>query len=170
MKDDWNDLEEQIEKGPKSAFNLAIKVILLVMLLVAVLGGISYIGGFFTETGQVIKEEFGPRAMLEKYEWFKDAAAELDKKNADIQVYQSRLNSMKESYEGLKRWEWGRTDKEQFNLWNQEVAGVVASFNGLAAEYNSQMAKFNWKFANKGMLPQGANEPLPREFKTYQIN
>ena len=39
--------------------------------------------------------------------------------------------------------------------------------HGLAAEYNAQMAKFNWAFTNQGKLPAGATEVLPREFKPY---
>ena len=135
--------------------------------------GLNVIGhtlGWFGEATQVVREEFGPRAMLEKYEWFKDASAQLDRKKADIKVYKRRLTSIKEDYKGTARKDWDRTDKEQFNLWQQEVAGTIASFNGLAAEYNAQMAKFNWKFTNKGDLPKGATEPLPREFKTYAID
>lgn len=124
--------------------------------------------GMVNEATQVAKEEFGPRAMLTKYEWFKDAAASLDKKVADIKVYQSRIDSMKADYGNTPRKEWDRTDKEQMSVWQAEVAGVIASFNGLAAEYNAQMAKFNWRFANAGDLPAGATEPLPREFKTYK--
>ena len=53
------------------------------------------------------------------------------------------------------------------SLWRSEVAGVKASYNGLAAEYNAQMAKFNWQFCNVGDLPKGADVALPREFKPY---
>ena len=119
------------------------------------------------EAEQVVFEEAGPRALLKKYEWFKDASAELDKKMADIKVYDSRIISMKEDYADTPRKEWDRTDKESFNQWQTELAGVKASYNQLAAEYNSQMAKFNWRFCNKGDLPEGATEPLPREIKPY---
>lgn len=119
------------------------------------------------EAADVAHEEFGPRALLTKYEWFKDAAAQLDKKKADIKVYNSRLKLLVEAYDGAKRSEWTKEDREQHNLWSTEVAGVRASYNMLAAEYNSQMSKFNWQFTNAGQLPQGATEPLPREFKPY---
>lgn len=144
--------ERAADRGPMA---LGVKIIMLIFAFSIVVGFVGY----------VAKEEFGPRAMLQKYEWFKDAAAQLNKKQADIKVYQSRLSSMKSDYEGTKRKDWDRTDKEQFSLWQTEVAGVTASYNGLAAKYNAQMAKFNWRFANAGDLPQGATEPLPREFK-----
>ena len=122
------------------------------------------------ESVNVAKEEFGPRELLRKYEWFKDASAEIDKKLADIKVYESRLQSMRDDYEDVKRKDWDWIDKDQFNLWTQEVAGVKASYNSLVAEYNAQMVKFNWRFCNKGTLPKGATEPLPREFKSYQCS
>lgn len=53
------------------------------------------------------------------------------------------------------------------SIWQAEVAGVKASYNSLAAEYNAQMAKINWRFCNRGQLFKGADEPLPREFALY---
>jgi hypothetical protein len=74
---------------------------------------------------------------------------------------------MDKTYAKLERQKWPREDREQYNVWSSEVAGVKASYNSLAAEYNAAMAKFNWRFANAGDLPKGADKPLPREFKTY---
>lgn len=122
---------------------------------------------WFGEAEDVAYDEFGPKAMLKKYSWFKDASAELDKKLADIKIYEGRMVAMNETYKNLPRQKWPREDREQYNIWSSELAGVKASYNSLAAEYNSQMVKFNWKFANKGQLPQGATEPLPREYKPY---
>lgn len=160
----WDDYDRAAEKGP---FQIGFLILGTLLVFSVVIGVVGYGLGWFSEAAQVAQEEFGPRAMLEKYEWFKDAAAQLDKKRADIRVYKSRISHMKEDYKDVKRLDWPRSDREQFNLWRTEVAGVIASYNGLAAEYNSQMAKFNWRFANRGELPQGATEPLPREFKPY---
>lgn len=123
--------------------------------------------GLFGEAAAVAREEFGPREALRKYEWFKDAAASLDKKLADLTVYESRMSSLASAYDGQPRSAWAREDREQHSIWSSECAGVAASYNGLAAEYNAQMAKFNWRFAEAGRLPQGAATPLPREFKPY---
>ena len=161
----WGDYERAAERGPMS---IAIKVILAVFALSVLVGGLGYVAGWFGEAAKVVQEEFGPRAMLEKYEWFKDAAANLEKKQADITVYDGRMTAMGETYKGLPRQKWPREDREQHNVWVSEVAGVKASYNQLAADYNSQMAKFNWRFANVGELPKGADRPLPREFKSYE--
>ncbi len=122
------------------------------------------------KAADVVSEQVDPRVMLKRYEWFKNASAECDKKVADIQVYKGRLTSMQKSYEGTQRKDWDRTDKEQFNLWESEVAGVVASYNSLAAEYNAAMAKINYRFTNRGNLPAGATEPLRREVRAYETN
>ena len=133
----------------------------------AILSVVGYALGWFSEAGQVAQEQFGPRAALEKYEWFKDVAAQLEKKQADIAVYEGRLNELAKAYQNLPRQKWPREDREQYSTWSSEVAGIKASFNTLAAEYNAGMAKFNWSFANAGELPKGADKPLPREFKQY---
>lgn len=122
------------------------------------------------EAQEVVYQEARPETLLRKYSWFKDAAAQLDAKKANIAVNKGRLALMEETYMGAPRIQWARTDLEQYNLWTSEVAGVIASYNGLAAEYNAQMAKANWAFCNVGSLPAGATEPLPREFATYLEN
>jgi hypothetical protein len=115
----------------------------------------------------VLQEQTEGHELLRKYEWFKDAAANLDKKKADIQVYDLRFANLRKAYEGQGRTAWSREDREQSNIWESEVAGIKASYNQLAADYNAAMAKINYRFCNVGQLPQGANEPLPREFKPY---
>ena len=163
-KDGWEKVGDAVEKGP---FRGGVKIIVIVTALMFVGGIASYTLGWFGEASQVVREELGPRALLKKYEWFKDAAAQLDKKKADIGVYETRLTSLKADYEGTPRKDWDRTDKQSYTQWAGEVAGVTASYNGLAAEYNAQMAKINWAFTNVGDLPQGASTVLPREFRTY---
>lgn len=164
MRGTWQDYGKATERGPMA---IAIKVILAVFALSILVSVIGYGLGWFGEAARVAKEEFGPRAMLEKYEWFKDVATQLEKKQADITVYSGRITAMDETYNDLARQKWPREDREQYNVWSSEVAGVKASYNSLAAEYNAQMAKFSWRFANVGELPKGADKPLPREFKPY---
>jgi hypothetical protein len=137
---------------------------LIGLLLLSVVGIVCNYAG---EAVQVAQEEFGPRELLRKYEWFKDAAAQLERKRSDIDVYQVRLDVLNE----YARNEWDRIDKENYAQWQTEVAGVTSSFNMLAAEYNSQMAKFNWQFCNAGQMPKGVPSdatPLPREFAEYR--
>ena len=164
MKQTWQDWEEAAKRGPMT---IAVKSILALTSLGIIVSVIGYSLGWFGEAASVVREELGPRAMLKKYEWFKDAAAECDKKQADIAVYEGRMMAMNDTYKDLARQKWPREDREQYNVWSSEVAGVKASYNSLAAEYNAQMTKFNWRFANVGELPKGAEKPLPREFKPY---
>jgi hypothetical protein len=164
MKQNWDDYERAADRGPLA---FAVKAIAGLAVICALVGGIGYVFGWFGEAAKVAQDEFGPEAMLKKYEWFKDASAQLDKKRADITVYESRMTAMADGYKNLPRQNWPREDREQYNVWSSEVAGVKASYNQLAAEYNSQMAKFNWRFANAGELPKGADTPLPREYAPY---
>ena len=167
----WDDIGKDVQAGPKS---LVKKVIIPGIVLLFGLGiglsVVSYTLGWFAETAQVAQEEFGPRELLRKYEWFKDASAQLDKKRQDLTVFNQRQKNMTDTYRDLARHKWPRTDLEQYNLWSSESAGIAASYNGLAAEYNSQMSKFNWAFTNAGSLPIGADTVLPREYKPYLSN
>lgn len=113
-------------------------------------------------------EQFGIDASVSKYEWFKDAAAKLEAKQANISAAESRLAALDEQYKGVPRKDWPRADLEQSNVWRAEVSGMKAGFNDLAAEFNARMAKANYRYANVGDLPAGADKPLPREFKPYE--
>ena len=115
---------------------------------------------FLSDANRTAKKEFAPSAMLKKYEWFKDASAMLIKKEQDIQIYTDNIDDMISIYEGVSRKDWDRTDKEQMNQWRTELAGVKASYTALAAEYNSQSSKFNWKHFE-------GEEPLQKKFSKY---
>jgi hypothetical protein len=140
-------------------------VVVVVILLFVAIATVCGIGGCVLNK---VNEQVGPDASLEKYEWFKDAAARLDAKRASIQVSEARLEAMDKQYAGVPRKDWPRADLEQSNLWRSEVAGMKASFNDLAGQYNARMVKINHAYANVGDLPKGADKPLPREFKPYE--
>ena len=159
--------ERALEDARWSAGRVIFKIILPAMIAVVLLGIVGNALGWFGEAAQVAREQFSPREMLRKYEQFKDMKAQLDKKKADIAVFEGRVKAQDEAYTGVARKDWPRDEREQRSVWESEVAGVKASFNSLAADYNANMAKFNWRFANQGMLPEGATEPLPREFAPY---
>lgn len=122
---------------------------------------------YATDAKDTLFQETKASTLLKKYNWFKDASAQLDKKIADISVYEMKNKSITDSYIGVKRSEWARDDREQLSVWQSELAGVKASYNSLSAEYNSQMSKIQWRFCNVGDLPAGATQPLPREYKPY---
>lgn len=171
--DSWDRWERRAERGP---FHFGVRVFVALVLFgmfatvgACVLGVFGTAVGVVTETATVAREEFGPRASLEKYEWFKSAAASLDKKRADVGVYEARRANQAEMY-GADARQWPRDVREQSAIWSSEVAGIKASYNQLASEYNAQMAKFNWAYAEVGRLPPGASMPLPREYKPYLEN
>lgn len=119
---------------------------------------------------QTVYEQFSPSVLLAKYEWFKDASAQLDAKVANMGDYTQRFKDLRDAYgsDSLHRSKWSRADMEQWNLWSSELAGVKASYNDLAGQYNAAMVKFNYRFCNVGNLPQGATIALPKEYKPYQ--
>lgn len=100
--------------------------------------------------------EFKVSTLLKKYEYFKDLSAAIDKKRADIEVYQTEISSYNKD-----------DDKFYVEQRKSELLGIIAMHNQLCAEYNSAMSKFNYRFTNVGDLPEGAVEPLPREYKPY---
>lgn len=114
----------------------------------------------------VVSNEIDPAVLLQKYMWFKDARAALDAKVATIRVYESRRARLERQYGTASR--WPRDVREEWSLQESEVSGVVASYNTLAADYNAQMAKINWRFTNRGQLPAGATETFPREYAPYK--
>lgn len=138
-----------------------------VMVLGLGCGVINFGCNYAAKAVQVVSNEIDPAVLQKKYEWFKDASASLDAKNATIKMLKKREINMEADYAGVKRGKWAREDREQWNLWQDEVSGTVASFNLTAAEYNSEMAKWNWRFTNIGSLPAGASTPLPREYRPY---
>lgn len=131
-------LEKQIENFEKKP----VKTLMIWLLILVLLGGVGTIAstgiGFFTGAAKTAQKEFSAEAMLKKYEWFKDAAAEIRKKRADVTMYQTKIDRM------TQIGKLDRTDREKLMIWEQELIGVRASLNSLVAEYNSQSSKFNW--------------------------
>lgn len=112
-----------------------------------------------SDAKQTAYNEFKASTLLKKYESFKDMSSAIDKKRADIEMYQSEIDSY-----GTPK------DKdERFYLEQRksELIGIISIHNTLCSEYNSAMSKFNYRFTNVGDLPEGAVTPLPREFKPY---
>lgn len=150
-------LEDDIVDAPWKIFW---RIFWAVVGIIAILSLTTFAFSYIGSAAKVAQQEFSAEAMLKKYEWFKDASAQLDAKRADISIYERRLREPVIN---------DRLDREQRNMWITEQAGVTASYNALAADYNAQMAKFNWSFANAGTLPAGAAMPLPREYKPYAM-
>lgn len=152
---------------PVKIILLVIVAVIAITVLSLVLRACAFSGKMVDNAFETAEEEFSPSELLRKYEWFKNALAAMDAKKADIQIADSRMKNMETSYEDTSRKDWDRTDKEQYNLWSNEVAGLKISYNKLAAEYNANMSKFNWRFTNAGSLPKGHTEVLPRDVREY---
>jgi len=163
-RNDWDSFDRAANKGPAA---LWFKVLGVIAVCAIPTIFVAHACSAADEAATVAQQQFGAKASLEKYEWFKNAAAQLDAKRATLKVYENRFNDLKVQYGEKTRGDWAKDDREQWSIWRSEAAGIAASYNTLAAEYNAQMAKANWRFANAGQLPAGATDPLPREFKPY---
>lgn len=160
----WERFGDRVERGPVSAMFALAGLLLIGSLIFVPLGCIL---GWFGEAADVSREELGPRTMLKRYTWFKDAAAAIDSRFSSIKIYEARMKRVEDNYKDVPRSKWARQDVDDYNLASMELAGMKAAYNSLAADYNAAMAKENWRFTNVGSLPQGADVPLPREFKLY---
>ena len=142
---------------------------MLILLLVFFIGTCNTGAALIQNAQKMVYDQYKPEELLRKYEWFKDAAAQLDAKLSNLEGYEARFVDMRKNYgkDSLNRTSWGREDKEQWNIWQSESVGLKASYNDLSAQYNAAMVKFNYRFCNRGDLPQGATEVLPREYRTY---
>jgi len=78
----WKDFEDS--KGP---LELGFKVVIVIFLLGLIITPISCVLNYLGSASKVVSQEVSPEVLLKKYEWFKNASAELDKKQADIKVY-----------------------------------------------------------------------------------
>lgn len=159
-RDDYRRYEKEVFwTAPKVVFTF------IVLMLLLGIGGlvfnvISLPLWFASRSVEVVKQQVDPAELLRKYELFKDEAAQLDAKSASIRIKKKQIAE-------IKNQAMDRTNREQLMIWQQELGGMQYSFNTLAADYNAQMAKINYRFTNVGDLPQGATVPLPREYKPY---
>jgi hypothetical protein len=115
-----------------------------------------------------VYSEARPREINRKYEWFKDAHARLTALQSQVRTKEAQMVILDKAYEGVKRQDWSRIDIQNQMLYSQELAGMKASFDNLAAEYNAEMAKWHTAFANFGTSPTGGT--LPKEFIPYNAN
>lgn len=158
----------------KTIAKIVVVAILCVSCLVLIPVGCAcnWLGRYASDAAETTYNETKASTLLQKYTWFKDTSASLDAKTADIGIYESKFQSLMDQYKdpngvAIARAKWARTDLETWNQWAQEVAGIKASFNSLAGEYNAAMSKVQFRFCNVGDLPAGADKPLPRTYKPY---
>jgi hypothetical protein len=135
----------------------------VILPLIAVLGLLSLALGWFGEGCRVTKDEYGPKAALKKYEWFKDQASRIDKMDADIALYRARAERVETQYidtYGSDRKSWPPVTqlqyRESFSQALDDLAAIVSQRNNLVREYNAQSETFNWSGYNL------TGEPKPR--------
>lgn len=150
------------------------KRFVIIMLVIACLIGswvvlktLGVIGATVNQTIEVANAEVGPKALNAKYKWFKDCLAALDAKRATIIQLEGKISRLRTDYADKSRSEWASNDRQSLNQWETERDGIVASYNSLAAEYNSAMSKFHTAFLNAGMVPAGGDPNMPREVRNY---
>lgn len=164
----WKDYERAAEKGP---FSIFWRIFLIVLAITAVVMIAGYFIGWFTEGAQVAKEEFGPRAALEKYEWFIDQENRIQKMDQDIAVFEDRYEAIEREYvdlHGKDKTIWSPLVQAQYSherrTARDDLVAVVSQRNNLTQEYNAQSEKFNWEpFKSKPDKPvEGfADYPFP---------
>lgn len=164
LRRDVNDAYREFGGAFGPLFKLSACAILMLFLVGSVIGVLGYGVSWLGEAGSVVREEAGPRALLKKYEWFKDTSARLTALNADIKAYDARIAE----FDGLKRSQMDREDKQEISQLKAERIGMIATYNSLSAEYNAAMSKVNYRFTNVGELPSGASEVLPRGYPEYK--
>lgn len=142
----WESYDRAAEKGP---WSMIWKWGLLIVGVIVVFGAIAYGLGWIGETGQVAQDEFGPKAALEKYEWFINQAAAIDKMDKDIKLYEARRADVETKYAkyGDPK-SWAPSTQAQYNQESQtardDLLSIISQRNNLVKDYNAQSGKFNW--------------------------
>ena len=147
-------------------FGLGVALLFLIFALGAVAYGLGWIGS----AGEVVKEEFGPEAALEKYEWFIDQANAIEKADADIALFEQRRADIEVQYTstyGADKTKWSPGIQVQYNHEAQtardDLLAIVSNRNNLVKEYNAQSEKFNW-------APfKGRDDYPPENFVDYVV-
>lgn len=101
------------------------------------------------------------------YVALKDAVNILNKKKAEIKIYEKRIKIMEDTYKETPREYWSETDLTKYYWFNDHIAELKRHYNHKSKNYNTQIAKINWSFCNVETLPKGITTPLPREFVQY---
>ena len=133
-----------------------------ILLVIIVLFIVGFVCRQCNTASDVLYKQTNAETVLIRYEWFKDASAQLDAKLADINVQKATVDVLNEQYKGVKRSAWARTDLDAYNLVSQALAGIKMSYNQLAAEYNSNMKKVNFVFCK----PNEGRAALQQEYVT----
>lgn len=142
------------------------KAVLIVLAVLVGLTVLGFAGNWFGEAVDVAQEEVGPRAINEKYEWFKRAASQIRANAENIEALEMRNEVWLESIG--PRSEWHRTDRETWAQYSSELSGAVLMYNRLVGEYNAEMSLWHTRFTNFGEMPHGWEDITPDKFARYR--
>jgi hypothetical protein len=130
------------------------KTLGVVVVVVVCLVGLMVLGfalNWFGEATNVAQKEFGPNAMLQKYEWFINQANGIEKMDRDIVLFEGRVKGVDDQYKGYgsDMSKWPPHIQVQYNSARQQarddLVAIASQRNNLVKEYNAQSEKFNWK-------------------------
>jgi hypothetical protein len=143
----WDNIEKSAEKGP---FSFAARIVFIFAAIIMLIMLVAIPLGWFGEASSVAKEEFGPRAALQKYEWFVDQAERINKMDENVKLFEKNLASVDEAYSAYgKPGEWAPDIRIQYNserkTASDDLLALKAQRNTLVQEYNAQSGKFNRK-------------------------
>ncbi len=141
-------------------------VIIMPILAIILVGGAAL--GVFSEGLSVAQEELGPRAINQKYEWFKRTASQIRANSQNVDVLVAR-NEFYVSNLPEDRAQWYRTDRETMAQYQSESSGAVLMYNRLVGEYNAEMSLWHTRFTNFGRMPAGWEDITPDKFPEYRI-
>ncbi|MBM3250818.1 MAG: hypothetical protein FJZ07_01075 [Candidatus Nealsonbacteria bacterium] len=161
----WQSWEKSADKGPVL---FTLKAFFAIVLIGVVISVVGYGLGWFGQAAQVAKEEFGPRAALDKYQWFIEQESAIKKMDQDIKMFEGRVTGVTEQYRGYgeDQSKWPPHIQVQYNRERQQaredLIAVASQRNNLVKEYNAASEKFNW-------APFRTRLDKPREsFQEYQ--
>lgn len=145
---------------------LTVVGIIVAIFLLKALGIVSWWG---QEAVEVAKEEFAPRAALEKYEWFINQSKYITKSRKDVENQKRKESDIDSSYfksYGVSQRDWPLTVQVTYNSEKNkardDLNSYVSLLNGLITEYNGQSEKFNWSY-----FKNNSDKP-PEKFGEYK--
>ena len=133
-----------------------------ILFLLFALSALAYGLGWFGEAGEVVQDEFGAGAALEKYEWFVDQDNHIKDADANVELFQQKADGVEEHYVDLygeDKSEWSTVEQAQYSSAVEEstvdLVSALSIRNGLVADYNAQSEKFNWApFESRDDMPR----------------
>ncbi len=113
----------------------------------------SHTMGWFNQAANVAQEEFGPRAALEKYEWFKNQAAAIKTAELSRDQFKNSLTKLENDQLNTKDIVSMQLMEGRIVQARNDLAAFEANLKNLKEEYNAASAKFNWQMFKDNDVP-----------------